>query len=70
MSFRRPSIAVASGAALLTFDTLQLQHDPQRCRYFGYVLLAISGTFKRPGKLAPSEFGAVRDASCWAMIMR
>ena len=56
--FRRPSIAVASGAALLTFDTLELQHDPPLGGHFEYVLLAISGTFEQPGKLSPSELGA------------
>jgi hypothetical protein len=47
------------GGPLLAWHALELQHDPQRRRHLGHVLLALSGAFEQVGKLAPGEFRAV-----------
>ena len=39
--------------------TLELQHDPQRSRDLGHVLLAFSGALKQSGELAPDKLRAV-----------
>ena len=47
----RPNLAVVyctvqatgNGAALLTFNAFELQHDPKRSRHFGDVLLSLCG---------------------------
>jgi hypothetical protein len=41
---RRQSKAVENGAALQTLHALELQHDPERGRDFGHVLLTFSRT--------------------------
>lgn len=51
--------AAGNGAALLTRHLFELQHDAQRGRDFGHVLLSFGGASQQPGKLPPRELGAV-----------
>jgi hypothetical protein len=52
-------IARSRSGRLLAFDALELQHDPQRGRDFGHVLLSFGCTLEQTGELAPCELGPV-----------
>jgi hypothetical protein len=52
-------MVAGSGAALPARNALELEHDPQRGRDFGNVLLAFCRTPEQPGELPPGELGAV-----------
>jgi hypothetical protein len=40
-------------------DAFLLEHDPQRDRDLGHVLLSFGGAAERPGELAPAELRPV-----------
>ena len=52
-------MVAGSGAALLTFDALELELDLQCDRHLGHVLPAFSGALEQPGQLAPGKLEAV-----------
>jgi hypothetical protein len=40
-------------------DAFDLEHDPQRARDLGHVLLSFGGAAEQPCKLAPAELRSV-----------